>query len=96
MSKKFNLNRGLKTVRSVITANSPVLLVGATITGVVATGILSAKAGYKARGIIDEEKARRGDAAVANQIFDTHVEEKAVYDAAAELTTKEKAQLTWL
>ena len=42
MSKKFNLNRGLKTVRSVITANSPVLLVGATITGVVATGILSA------------------------------------------------------
>lgn len=58
--KKFDLNRGLKTVKSVITANSPVLLVGATITGVVATGVLAAKAGYKARGIVDEAQAERG------------------------------------
>lgn len=55
----LNISRSLRTVKSVITANSPVLLVGATITGVIATGVLSAKAGYKARGIIDEEKARR-------------------------------------
>lgn len=75
--KKFNLSRGLKTVQSVITANSPVLLVGATITGVVATGFLAAKAGYKARGIVDAAQAERGP-------------------EAEPLTTKEKAELTWL
>lgn len=58
--KKFDISRGLKTVKSVITANSPVLLVGATITGVVATGVLAAKAGYKARGIVDEAQAEKG------------------------------------
>lgn len=57
---KFNLQRSLKTVKSVITANSPVLLVGATITGVVATGVLAAKAGYKARGIVDEAQVEKG------------------------------------
>lgn len=60
MSKKFDISRGLKATRAIITANSPVLLVGATITGVVATGILAAKAGYKARGIVDEAQAERG------------------------------------
>lgn len=94
--KKFDLSRGLKTVKTVITANSPVLLVGATITGVVATGVLAAKAGYKARGIVDEEKARRGAEAVADKTFDTYLEEKAAYEAAADLTTREKAELTWL
>ena len=58
--KKLNLNRGLKTVKSVITANSPVLLVGATITGVVATGVLAARGGYKARGIVDAAQAEKG------------------------------------
>lgn len=58
--KKFDISRGVKTLKSVITANSPVLLVGATITGVVATGVLAAKAGYKARGIVDEAQAERG------------------------------------
>lgn len=57
---KLNFNRSLRTVKSVITANSPVLLVGATITGVVATGVLSAKAGYKARGIVDAAQAEKG------------------------------------
>lgn len=49
----MNLSNAFKTAKSVITANSPVLLVGAAVTGVVATGVLAAKGGYKARGIID-------------------------------------------
>lgn len=57
---KIKINRSLRTVKSVITANSPVLLVGATITGIVATGVLSAKAGYKARGIVDAAQAEKG------------------------------------
>lgn len=56
----FNVSRSLKTVKSVVTANSPVLLVGAAVAGVVATGVLAAKAGYKARGIVDEAEAERG------------------------------------
>lgn len=56
--KSMNIASGLKTVKTVITANSPVLLVGTAIAGVVATGVLAAKGGYNARGIIDEaEKA---------------------------------------
>lgn len=47
----------IKTVKSVITANSPVLLLGTTIAGVVTTGVLSAKAGWKARGIVDQAMA---------------------------------------
>lgn len=64
---KFNINRSLKTVKSVITANSPVLLVGATITGIVATGVLSAKAGYKARGIVDAAQAEKGPEPLTTQ-----------------------------
>lgn len=67
MSSKFNLSRSLKTVKSVITANSPVLLVGATITGVVATGVLAAKAGYKARGIVDEAQVEKGPEPLTTQ-----------------------------
>lgn len=67
MSSKFNLSRGLKTIKSVITANSPVLLVGATITGVVATGVLAAKGGYKARGIIDEAQLEKGTEPLTRQ-----------------------------
>ena len=55
----MNTSSGIKTVKSVITANSPVLLVGTAIAGVVTTGVLAAKAGYKARGIVDAEQARR-------------------------------------
>lgn len=54
----MNLASYVKTAKSVITANSPVLLLGTTIAGVVTTGVLSAKAGYKARGIIDATQAR--------------------------------------
>jgi len=50
----MNLASYVKTAKSVITANSPVLLLGTTIAGVVTTGVLAAKAGYQARGIIDE------------------------------------------
>lgn len=57
----MNISSSLKTVKSVITANSPVLLVGAAIAGVVTTGVLAAKGGYKARGIIDDAEADKGD-----------------------------------
>lgn len=55
----MNLASYVKTAKSVITANSPVLLLGTTIAGVVTTGVLAAKGGYRARGIVDEEQARR-------------------------------------
>lgn len=69
----------VKTARSVITANSPVLLLGTTIAGVVTTGVLAARAGYKARGIVDDAEGRYKDS-------DNEV---------AILTLQEKAYLTW-
>lgn len=53
----LNISSAVKNVKTVITANSPVLLVGTAVAGVVATGILAAKGGYNARGIIDEHQA---------------------------------------
>lgn len=58
---KLNIPRGMKTVKSVVTANSPVLLLGTSIAGVITTAIVSARAGYKARGIIDEKQAEQPD-----------------------------------
>lgn len=55
----MNLSNALKTAKNVITANSPQLLVGTAIVGVVTTGVLAAKGGYKARGVIDEAEAER-------------------------------------
>lgn len=49
----------VKTAKNVITANSPALLVGAAIAGVISTGVLAARGGYKARGIIDIEQEKR-------------------------------------
>lgn len=57
---KLNLSSALRTTKSVITANSPVLLATAAIAGVVTTGILAAKGGYKARGIVDDHRAETG------------------------------------
>lgn len=70
----------IRTAKSVITANSPVLLLGTTIAGVVTTGVLAAKAGYSARGIIDEAESRYKD---------EHDEEFAI------LSTQDKIQFTW-
>lgn len=56
-----NLSSAIRTARSVITANSPVLLVGTAIAGVVATGVLAAKGGYKARGLVDEAEDHKGE-----------------------------------
>lgn len=58
---KFDISSGLQTAKNLITANSPVLLVGTAIAGVVTTGVLAARGGYKARGIIDEAQAERGE-----------------------------------
>lgn len=55
----MNLSSTVRTVKSVITANSPVLLVGTAVAGVVATGVLAAKGGYKARAIIDDAEEKR-------------------------------------
>lgn len=64
-----SVSSGIKTLKNVITANSPVLLVGTSVAGVVTTGILSAMAGYKARGIVDEKERELGR--------DTTLQEKA-------------------
>lgn len=56
-----HLSSAVRTAKSVITANSPVLLVGTAIAGVVATGVLAAKGGYKARGIIDAAEDEKGE-----------------------------------
>lgn len=55
----LNISSYVKTAKNVITANSPVLLVGTAVVGTITTAVLAARAGYKARGIIDEERARR-------------------------------------
>lgn len=55
----MNISSAVRTAQSVITANSPVLLVGTAIAGVVTTGILAARGGYRARGIIDEAQRMR-------------------------------------
>lgn len=55
----MNIASTIRGVKSVITANSPVLLVGTAVAGVVTTGVLAAKGGYKARGIIDAAQAEK-------------------------------------
>lgn len=55
----MNLSHAVRTAKSIITANSPVLLVGTAVAGVVSTGILAARGGYKARGILDAAEAER-------------------------------------
>lgn len=57
----MNLSSAVRTAKSVITANSPVLLVGTAVAGVVTTGILAAKGGYNARGIIDAAQAEKDE-----------------------------------
>jgi len=84
----LNFSRGLKTARSVITANSPVLLVGAAVAGVVATGVLAAKGGYKARGIIDAAEKERTTLAI--------VDGEHVTTPGEPLTVQDKVKLTWL
>jgi hypothetical protein len=71
-------------------------LLGTTIAGVVTTGVLAAKAGYKARGIIDEERASRIDDVVDGRLFDTFLDRRAAIEAVPDLTVQEKIKLTWL
>lgn len=77
----MNIASYVKTAKSVITANSPVLLLGTTIAGVVTTGVLAGKAGYKARGIVDQAEGRY------------KVEQDGEIIT---LSTQEKIILTWL
>lgn len=44
----LNVNNLMKKTKNFVTANSPELLVGTAIVGVITTGFLAAKAGYKA------------------------------------------------
>lgn len=91
----MNLSNSIRTIKTVITANSPVLLVGTAVAGVVTTGILSAKGGYKARGIVDEERARRR-AQLDSDSAKAVKEYQELMAAGADLTVQEKFQLTWL
>lgn len=87
---KINLGGALKSAKTVITANSPQLLVGAALVGIVSTGVLAAKGGYKARGIIDEAEAARAQ-------HELNPETGEVDELPGEpLTLTEKVQLTWL
>jgi hypothetical protein len=91
----MNIASYVKTAKSVITANSPVLLLGTTIAGVVTTGVLSAQAGYKARGIVDRERMNRVNS--PEPPFDTFYDYLEAFESQVpELTLQEKAQLTWL
>lgn len=57
----LNLSSAVRSAKSVITANSPVLLVGTAVVGVITTGVLAAKGGYKARGVIDAVREESGE-----------------------------------
>jgi len=63
----MNLSSAVRTAKSVITANSPVLLVGTAVAGVVATGVLAAKGGYKARGVLQEAEEEKGGELTTNE-----------------------------
>lgn len=80
----MNLKLGpyIRTAKNVITANSPTLLVGAAVAGIISTGYFAARGGYKARGIIEAEEAKR-------RIQGEGEKE-------APLDTMEKVKLTWL
>lgn len=91
----INIASYVKTAKTVITANSPVLLLGATIAGVATTGVLAAKAGYRARGMVDE--ARMKQIASPEPPFDTFAEYYETYlSTQPELTLQEQVRLTWL
>ena len=78
----MNLKPYVRTAKSVITANSPVLLLGTTIAGVVTTGVLAAKAGWTARGRVENEIKDRFEASNGDPMD-------------LPLTWQEIAQLTW-
>lgn len=91
----LNLSKGFNTARNIVVSNSPELLVGTAIVGVITTGVLAAKGGYKARGIVDAERAKRRaslDRDTANAVR----EYQEIMGAGADLTAMEKAKLTWL
>lgn len=91
----MNLSHLIRTGKNVVTANSPALLVGTAIVGVVTTGVLAAKGGYKARGIVDAERAKRC-ANLDSDTADTIQEYNEIIAAGGDLTSQEKIQLTWL
>lgn len=89
-----NISGALNTVKSYITANSPVLLTGAAVAGVATTGVLAAKAGYNARGIVADEEMERVMLGLSPEACQEV--EAAVNNDDNRLTTEEKAKLTWL
>jgi hypothetical protein len=74
----MNISSYVKTAKSVITANSPVLLLGTTIAGVVTTSVLAAKAGYDARGIIDRTEGYNEDPEGNHERIQLNLQDKAV------------------
>lgn len=91
----IDISSYVRTAKSVITANSPVLLLGTTIAGVVTTGVLSAKAGWNARGVVEAEILERRSNAIKDQEFDTAVETFQAMNDVSHLSTQEVVELTW-
>lgn len=61
MIKLPNVTGIVKVGRNFIMAHRPELLLGAAVTSSVGGAIMAAKGGYKARGIIDEATAEKGE-----------------------------------
>lgn len=77
-----------------VSVHRPEILLGASITATLGAVVMAAKGGYEARGIVDNERAKR--AASPEPPFDTYYEYKQEFEAKfPELTAKEKANLTW-
>lgn len=91
----LNLSRGFNMGRNILVSNSPELLVGTAIVGVITTGVTAARAGYKARGIVDNERANRR-AGIDHDTSEAIREYREIMAAGADLTPVEKAKLTWL
>jgi hypothetical protein len=91
----LNLSQGFNTARNLVVSNSPELLVGTAIVGMITTGILAAKGGYKARGIVDAERAKRR-ADLDYDSGETIREYQELMAAGADLSFSEKTKLTWL
>lgn len=91
-----NISGALNTVKSYITANSPVLLTGAAVAGVATTGVLAAKGGYKAANIVRDEEIRRIADECINEALSPDDFLSMIVSGEKKLTNEEKVKLTWL
>lgn len=81
----FDIGILLKQAGKVAAKNSPAILTGLGVTGVVTTAVLAAKGAFKSAGDIREEEAELA----------FKVEDEEITVEEAQLTTKDKFDLTW-